>query len=349
MPHIDVSSPEWRAAAAQALWNTGKYEESELFATCGQAFGSFNVLVCDEHPEHEPQIRPLTCKLRYCPECERREQARKLARYVPGFKHLTEEGKPGWSVKHITLTTPYKLDSKYAVSLYPVAWAAVEKCLQTVFLQVFKNDLTAAEKRRQRISYTGHDVSILVAAEFGENSQHLHFHILAYCPFIPKQLLTESWIGATNGECQVNWIKKIEYHDVENSVKEICKYVTKFTSLPPRLIPQLADVLAGNRRFRTYGKIRQWREEDHPATGCPTCSAEQKLIHVTAYAQLCMLKNLLPDPAIVAAAPRVFLDLKLGNKTGDSTSAAAHDPPPDPPMSAQQQRLWDGFDPLQYQ
>lgn len=340
-------SAAWRSAVSSALWEAGRFADSSAFYDCGSAYGSFLVLTCADSPDHAPEVRPLTCKLRYCPTCERREQARKLARYIPAFLALTEEPKEHWSVKHITLTTPYRLDDPDAPALYKKAWQDVDKTLQRVFLSVFDGELTKAERRRQRLSYTAHGVSMLVAAEFGEDSQHLHFHILAYCPFVPKNLLTESWMDVTGGECMVNWIKKVQYHDLEDNIKEICKYVTKFTNLAPKLVPALADVLDGQRRFRTYGKVRLMDEPEHEPAACPICQAKRTLIHVSEYAQLLMMRHLQPDQEIASRASWLFLDLKHGNNSGEAVEKH-HDPPDEKPESAQQTRFWDDRTGLPY-
>lgn len=349
-----VEYARWRSAVEAELWAAGRYEDSSVFGSCGQAFGSFNVLTCEEDLDHLSEVRPLTCKLRICPDCERREQARKMAYYIPAFKALID-GDPidGWSLKHLVLTTPYALEDQTAETLQN-AWRGFEKALNAIFMKVFEGKLTKEEQRRGRISYKLHQLAMLAANEFGEAGKRLHFHILAYCPFIPKQTITDCWKAATEGECEVNWIERVDYHGVEDAVKEVAKYVTKFTELEPAQAIKLLDVLKGNRRVRSYGTIRGMEIEKPEKPACPVCAAKLKLIHVSEYVQKCDWHSKRVNPEIV---PRIsspsLLDLILGNKAGDSHQPGAPksgvDPPAghDPPAQLVDQQLI-GFESTPY-
>lgn len=318
--------------------DAGRYSESLNFQDCGTLFGNFNVAICEDDPEHDVRALPFTCHLRYCPDCERREQARKVARYVPILKDLAENSdRAGWSLKKIDLTTPYRLDDANAAGLYQDAWDFFETWLQLLFQQLLPDEMTKAEKHRQRISYSAHGVGALAAAEFGEHGHKLHFHCILYSPYVPKQMITDTWRTASAGECEVNWIRRIDYHDVDDAVREQVKYVTKFTELAPSLVVQLADVLDGSRRLRTYGLVRKAEKIEPEPCKCSVCSATITVMKVREYFEIVLMRNIAPKPEIFDAARRIFLDLKHGNNSGEVDSS--HLPRNDPDDDLQQQPM----------
>lgn len=316
----------WRAAVTHHLFAAQMYSEANGFEMCGQTFGNFQVAMCDEHPEHEARIIPFTCHLRFCPDCERREQARKVARYVPILKELAEDNDhPNWTLKKLDLTTPFSLRDPDAAGRYEEAWDYLETMLNSMFLYLLRNELTAEEKRRQRVSYTKHGVGILAAAEFGEHGLKLHFHLLMFSPYIAKHKITELWKDASGGTCEINWIRKIDYHGVEDAVKEQVKYVTKFQELPPQLVPVLVDVLDGSRRLRTYGVLRGQPEIKHEML-C-ACGARQVVTNARHYFMLMIERNFPPQLDIATAGAHLLLDLKPGNNSGDQPESTARSDP----------------------
>lgn len=336
----DVLSPyqQWRLDVVDQLDRAELYREKNNFEDCGKFFGNFEVLICESDLEHSPKAIAFTCHQRFCPDCEHREQARKLARYVPAFKALTDgDGRADFSLKKIELTTPYSLEEMNSPALLKQAWSWVEKTLHDLFYDLLKDELSDKEKKKRRLNYKEHGLAILVACEFGERGHKLHFHILAYAPYMPKMRITETWLAVTGGECEITWIKAIEHHDVENAVSEVAKYVTKFTTLYPRLVPNLINALAGTRRVRTYGVIRD-SEIPERECNCSICSSALILVSVSEYFDRCFELSISADEQISRIVASLGLDLKHGNKTGVSESAEkaglvgipppnTHDPP----------------------
>lgn len=326
-PQIDLALEAsnyalWRAQVAGRLMDSGRHSESLNFQDCGTLFGNFNVAVCDADPGHDARALPFTCHLRYCPDCERRHQADLVAKYVPILKDLSENvDRAGWSLKKIDLTTPYRLDDDNAAGLYQDAWEFFEIWQQLLFQQLLGDEMSAAEKRRGRLDYSKHGIGSLASAEFGEQGHKLHFHILLYAPYIPKQMITDTWRTASAGECEVNWVRRIDYHDVDDAVKEQVKYVTKFTELAPSLVVKLADVLDGSRRLRTYGLIRKAEKIEREPCKCSVCSEIIRVMRVQEYFELVLAHNIAPKPEIFDAARQIFLDLKPGNKAGEAKGA----------------------------
>lgn len=327
----------WRAQVAGRLNDAGRFSESVNFEACGKLFGNFNVAVCEENPEHEARALPFTCHLRYCPDCERREQARKVAKYTPILKDLSENSdRAGWSLKKIDLTTPFRLDDPDAVELYQTAWEYFETWQQLLFQRLLASEMTPAERRRQRVDYSKHGIGSLVSAEFGEQGHKLHFHAILFCPYVPKQMITDLWRTASDGDCEVNWVRKIEYHGVDDAVKEQVKYVTKFNELPPSLIVKLADVLDGSRRLRTYGLVRKAKKAEPEPCLCKFCQSSIRIMKVQEYFELCIQRNIIVNESILDAGRRIFLDLKHGNKVGETVSPTARSDPATPPPAAAQ-------------
>jgi hypothetical protein len=325
----------WRVEVSSRLNDANRWSESVNFAQCGSMLGNFQVLVCDGDVAHEARAIPFTCHLRYCPDCEKRHQATQVAKYTPVLKDLSENSdKPGWSLKKIELTTPYRLADDDASALFQDAWEFFEHWLQLVCQHVLKHELTPAEIRRQRVSLKAHGIGALAAAEFGEHGHRLHFHVLIYSPFIPKQTITDLWREASGGECEVNWIRKIDYHDVEDAVREQVKYVTKFSQLDPALVVKLADVLDGARRLRTYGVVRGATAPEPEPHVCATCSSAITIMRVREYFERCIERNISPDPALAAAAAAILLDLKRGNNSGEGGEHLARSDPADLPKQA---------------
>lgn len=313
--------------------DAGRHSESLNFADCGTLFGNFNVAACDADPGHEVRALPFTCHLRYCPECERRHAAELVAKYTPVLKDLSEnDGRAGWSLKKVELTTPFSLEADDAAALYQDAWEYFERWQQLLFQTILADEMSPAEKRRGRLDYSKHGIGSLASAEFGEHGHKLHFHILMYAPWIDKHLSSDLWREASDGIAEITYLRRIEYHDVDDAVREQVKYVTKFTELPPSLVIKLADVLDGSRRLRTYGLVRKAVKLEREPCQCATCSGIIRVMKVQEYFEICLERNLAIDPVILAAGRKVLLDLKPGNKTGEAKERPNARSDPDPPL-----------------
>lgn len=324
----------WRAEVASRLNDAGRWSESVNFQECGQLWGNFQVLVCSTDATHEARALPFTCHLRYCPECERRHQAEQVAKYTPILKSLADEGsrdRDNWSLKKIVLTTPFPITSPTAKQDYHDAWEYFERWQQLMLQDLLQGEMTAGEKRRGRIELKDHGYGSMVSSEYGEEGKKLHFHITAYCPFMPKFKTSEKWLQASGGNCEVTDIRRIDYHDVENAVREQVKYITKFSKLAPELVIKLADILDGAHRVRTYGVVRG-KVAVREACTCSACQAKLTIIRVQEYFYIHAERNTEPDPVILAAAEKIGLEFKRGNKAGESGVNLARSDIPDLPI-----------------
>lgn len=296
---LDVQNYKiWRAQAAEALEAAGLLKEAEYFRSCSR---HYDVDVCIQSVDHAPRAVPYTCHQRFCPDCEKREQARKLERFVSPVHDMMLLGESGYTLKHIVLTTPYGLADVDAPERYKNAWTALEKLLNRLFYTLLDDDnkLSAKEERRGEVSLKAHGIGILAAAEFGEDGQKLHFHLLAYCPFIPKRFLSWSWSKVTDGDAEVSYLEKIDLENAAKAVIEVAKYVTKFSELPPALVPALAKAINGSRRLRTYGIMQGLGKKETGECRCPVCSAERQLVGIMTYIRRCEAAGLALDDSIV--------------------------------------------------
>lgn len=322
----------WRVEVADRLNDANRWTESNNFRHCGDMMGNFQVLVCADDPTHEAKAIPFTCHLRYCPDCAARRSAELAAKYVPILKELADDvDHPTWSLKKIVLTTPYSLLDPRAGEYLDDALKFVDRWLQLVFKFYCGDLMTADEKRRGRFDYTPHGVGGTISVEFGEKGYKLHFHILMLCPWMSQKQLCNLWLEATGGEASVTDIRAVAYGDVEQCVREMVKYVTKFNNLPPTLVVKLADVLDGVHRFKTFGVVRGAAAPEPEPTVCKHCSAKITVMLVSEYFRLMVERNVEPDAAIAAAGASIFLQFKRGNKVGEAGVHLARDAPTDVP------------------
>lgn len=324
----------WRVEVADRLNSANRWSESINFRECGHLWGNFQVLTCADDPGHQARALPFTCHLRYCPECEHRNQARQVAKYTGALKAIADEGsrdEQSWRLKKITITTPYRLDDPHAPELFEEAWQAFERFQQSIMQELLQHEMKANELHSRRLNYKQHGYGALVNAEFGETGRHLHFHITAYCPFMPKDMITRNWLMASGGTCEVNDVRKVDYADVEDSIRETVKYVTKFSNLPPELVVNLADVLDGQHRMRVYGVFRGAKAEKPEPCACDVCASKLTIMRVTGYFEYVLAHNIEPDTLIASAGSLILLDLKRGNFVGKDGEKLARSDIPDTP------------------
>lgn len=318
-----TKNEHWRIAVSSALRASGMERDALAFDLCEK---DFQVDVCTQHPDHAPRVVPFTCKLRYCPWCEKRESARKLRRYYLPILGMLDQQLYGYELRKVVLTTPFDLYHMTAQQ-YAARWDDLKRFIELFFFNQLKDlgKLSKNEIRRGRADLKRHGIGVLVAAEFGERGKKLHWHLLTYCPWIDQKELTETWKEATNYLCQVTHVSGCDKSDLVGAVQEIVKYITKFSSLPAKIVPQLAAVLKGNRRVRSYGLlncIEKSEEEEHEQT-CETCFSNRRLVSLASYIMRCEAALVPVDDAIIDRGERRWLNFSsdIGNKSGESGQA----------------------------
>jgi hypothetical protein len=238
------------------------------------------------------------------------------AEMLQPYSHIVQDAlnasPDDYELRHITLTTPYGLTHSHIDKLAATIWGRAIYCLETLW------------GLRQR-NWAMFDFGVLGGWEFGEDGHKLHIHLLVLCPWIDKDRLNDCWAEATDGICQVTWVSKV--NGVENGVREVTKYATKLTTMPPFLIPTLHKVISGKRRIRAYGAFSgQLETAPSEPFVCPTCGAELVILPL--------------------------LNLRLGNnfaETSKDKTVKSSKTAPRPPPDQVQGRFFDYPDPLKHQ
>lgn len=320
-PMRDAENLKYRELVYVELLKAGMDKDAEDYIRCSDPALSFyvdqsgnlpdgviGVNACSADASHPASAVCPTCHKRYCCDCAHQQSARLLARYTPFMKGLVRDDDEVYKLRHIMLSTPIALTDVDCRE-------KMHELFNVIRDQLW--DLLLGKGWRA-------DCGILIASDFGENGRKLHFHILAYCPYIDKEKITEAWLKVTGGLCEVNWIRLVTEahksdHTVDGAVAEILKYATKLWKrksdgtviyLDPKLVPVLAKVLQGTRRIRSYGIFNGFQVEERPHV-CEVCAAPR--IHLNRldweiYAQT----GFLPDE-FEKARHGVELDLRIGN------------------------------------
>jgi len=327
----------WRSKAADALESAGLVKQAAALRNCGH---DFFVDVCTANVADDPKIVPKNCHLPFCLDCARREQARKLARYVSVIWDMVNLGQKGYSLKHLTMTTPFDLRDENARRNYQIGWRWVTRAVRRILFKALKMKkmLTDEEKDRGEVDLKARGIGYLIAAEFGEKGHKLHFHIIIYCPYLDiKNVIVPIWQAVSGGKAQVCYITAVD--DVEAGLLEVTKYVTKFDALDPDLVPALAKVLKHHRSFRSFGVLHDIPEIEERPYVCDKCGAKRKLVGGSAglpragldYLQRCIAQNVPPDDEILAqieARLGFSTDLEISRGKNEIVdSRAGHDPP----------------------
>jgi hypothetical protein len=335
MPESNIANDKlthWRHEVIRHLRLSGFDSAAAKFSECGTGW---KVDYCRVDLSHKPKVIPFTCKLPICPDCARRESARKLRRYLLPMQELVAEKIRGYRMRFVTLTTPFQLHDMTS-DKYKAVWRNVNKFVHRLCFTVLKlmKKLSPAELKRGRADLSMHRIGVLAASEFSPKTKRLHFHFIMYSPFLSKVLINNIWRDLTDHECKVTDVREFDHSDVVGAIQEVGKYLTKFTGLQPVLVPRLLAVLKGSRRFRSYGALYALKVEKTAPCGCSVCGGERLQHHVMDYVEACAIRGVLPDDSILNAFdPASNLNLIHGNKSGEAYQQNIKNPDPPPPIN----------------
>lgn len=278
---------------------------------------SFFVRVCKAHPDHKPKALAKHCGLPICEECAARESHRKLSRYLPILQGLLTPNPdyPDYFLFKLVLTSPFYLHDLTSLS-FKEKQKLVRKFLNAYFYEYFekKGKLSKSEIRRGRCDLKKHGIGGIKSGEFGERGKYLHWHLLMYAPYMPKQDVWRVWHAVTDGECINVDIAGIKARDggklkdggdIIGAVQEIVKYATKFSELPAADVPQLYRVLKGNRRFESFGILHNaFTDTEEKVCQCPECQSELENLTVGQYVSRCINMNIPVDDTVADEVER---------------------------------------------
>jgi len=253
---LTAGTTSWRGEIADALASFGHIKDSIEYRQCGDPTLTRYYKVCSHDPAHFNRAVGHSCHLRVCELCARRESARLLKRYLPHFQAAQQAFHPTYKLRHIVLTTNWYLRDLDIVAKYRRGWKAVNALFDRLLPEGWINS--------GRGTFTG--------AEFGEDGQKLHFHVLFYGEWIDQHVISQEWERLTG--CDIVWIRLVK--GIKKAVKEVIKYAAKITELEPDDIARLHGVIKGSRRIRTRGifyKVPPLPKQAEQAF-CKTCGAE---------------------------------------------------------------------------
>jgi hypothetical protein len=154
--------------------------------------------------------------------------------------------KPGYSLKHLTLTIPNRPDAAQAA-----------------------DEITAAFRRmRQRKLWKANvDGGVFVIEATGKPGDwHVHIHAVIHARFFPWEKLHQLWQSVSSGRGVY-----IQRMPVSAVVNYLLKYITK-AEVPEQYVEQLGQALKGRRMFQPFGR---WHSISAPpalpAAKCRKC------------------------------------------------------------------------------
>lgn len=312
----------WRSQVADAYRAAGMVAEGDQFEQCSDPAQFFSlhtgesmpdsavsVIACSSDPTHHAKALCPSCDYRTCPDCAHRQAARLLDRYMPVMQKHFDQPRPGWRFRKIVFTTSIN-------ARHPQISNIINDCYKKL------RKLLEQQLKPHKLSECG----FVVAHEFGPNGHKLHFHILAYCPYLDIHQLKAAWEDAT-GWHQV-FIEQIapdqRQETLAGAVAEVLKYTTKFWKrrkngdieyIDPALVPVLHKVLHGTRRVRSWGLFYNIAVEETPVC-CNVCNSPLTLMSPTEY-DIWLETGWLPDQqdSYLTSDGGDSLGLKLANKS----------------------------------
>lgn len=254
---VPMASEERRAVAAymmQAAENLSIHDamrvrtEAEKFRACGREIRVYHCAKCNHN------YKGLSsCNSRICPTCARRQGIKMLRRLRSDLRPFWAKRKNTYGPKFLTLTFKRRYDSDLPG----------RSDIRRAQAEVRQFVLRFYSKYAARRSRNGHwypdrkkrrGGGAIAFAEIGKNGT-LHYHVLAYGPYIPHARLVQAWQDITGDS------KRVEVQDAAK-LDDGCRYVTKYlTKIPAKplsdfsLLADWAIAIKGVRRANTYGAM----------------------------------------------------------------------------------------------
>jgi hypothetical protein len=247
--------------------------ESERFRYCGH---KKRVYECPD--DHHNYWLPCTCNSRLCDRCNQRQYYKLKKSLVDRLQYIWSRpaGKT-YGPKFMTLT--FKKDRFEGG--FPDR-DEFRKCQDQVrqFVTRFYSRYGARQSRNgnwyvDRSKKRG--CGAISMPEIGP-SCNLHFHLLLYGPYIPREKLIEAWKEITVDSWYL-WIAPAD--KLNGAVSYVLKYMTKTPDLDCASdLARWAFLIKGFRRLATYGifynAIKRNQERQRMDLSCPYCGTGLK-------------------------------------------------------------------------
>ena len=277
-------------ALSKAFGVAGYTKQAEAILTCSMGVsesvdwnsaklpGSVSgVMVCSCGCEKSRFAVPMSCNVRVCPYCAKKEQRRRVARFARIAQFVFEKNKKyRYRYRLWTFGT--------SISLYDPQ--IVEKIikLRRKVVNCFDEKLPDGWRERQGIA---------VVPEFGTSGARLHFHVIQYGSFVNITKMQNEWrkqSGISNALVDVESVPA-SVRNLDGVVGYISKYMSKgslksvenaieqenvYDELAKRLVREF-EVFRGRKTYITYGVFRSVEVEREPAL-CKVCEAPMMMI-----------------------------------------------------------------------
>ncbi len=252
--HVDLDDLNYRQQTTNRLRDYYYENRAVRFEKCGST-GFVYKCGCGKVTHGH-----FKCEMRICPECAEKN-AFKLFKEFKGMierLNLINSAGHNYRFRHIVLTCPVQ-DLFYDVNK---VFTRIEYIRQYLYEKFHKN-------------WGG-----IVGFEIGHKNLMCHFHLLLYCPFIPKPEIEKKWrlgyvwIGLAN--------KK---NDLNKALYNVCLYVTGFKHRKgggkvhdPETLVNIELALKGKRRIKTWGMFyNRLKPKLTKLFLCPDCCGLMKL------------------------------------------------------------------------
>lgn len=114
--------------------------------------------------------------------------------------------------------------------------------------------------------------ALVRSLEFGPNNGNVHIHAMNFGPYIPQEEIKTKWMDLT-GSYVVDVREVDESEGLEGGLREVGKYLVKFTEAGPDQLQKYVHALRGRRAVERYGGFRAVRTKTPPPQ--PVAVAQQ--------------------------------------------------------------------------
>lgn len=243
--------------------------EADRFARCGDLW---RVYECPD--DHHKYRLPCACNSRLCDRCNRRHYYSLKKDLIDRLRGFWRRRSNTYGPKFLTLT----FQADRFENGFPSS-DEFKKCRDQVrqFVLRFYSRYGARRSRHGRWypdKTKKRNCGAIAMPEIGKHN-NLHFHLLAYGPYVPHARLCQAWLEIT-GDSKVLDVR--EAGQLRGGVAYVLKYMTKTPGGDSyHDMARWAFLIKGYRRLITYGvlynAIRKNQDRKKIDLRCPYCGA----------------------------------------------------------------------------
>ena len=192
-------------------------------------------------------ITPISCGLRTCPKCAKKQSNELFFNIWNVVKRLRET--KIYKLRHITLTYGNKGS----------LWSDLRES-KKAFRKLWHNYL---EKK---------GAGALVCVEIGDKNRSVHLHVLYFGMFVFWKQLSKEWKKVTGGRWEID----VRLVKGKKGIREVTKYISKGIYRENKDLENMFEIeeaLKGMRRIMTYGIFYDYKLPE-PVFTCPVCGCE---------------------------------------------------------------------------